>query len=139
MFVFTMASSTRQPTVIEASEFALNAPARLDPGSSRFELRNTGLLEHHVRLLRLDSGRSFREFERALVANGALPPWAVDVGGFAATAGGTARTATLRLSAGVHVLICIGSLTDGHAMAMKGMYRAIDVHMPSQQTPIRND
>jgi hypothetical protein len=139
MFVFTTASSTRRPTVIEASEFALNAPARLDAGSSRFELRNTGLLEHHVRLLRLDSGRSFREFERALVATGAVPTWAVDVGGFASAAGGTARTTTLRLNAGVHVLICIGNLTDGHGMAMKGMYRAIDVNTPSQQTPIRND
>jgi hypothetical protein len=137
-FGLPTSSAARQPTVIEASEFALKAPARLDTGSSQFQLRNAGLLDHHVRVLRLDSGRSFREFERALVANGAVPSWAIDVGGFASTTGGAAGTTTLRLSAGVHVLICIGSLTDGSAMAMKGMYRSIDVHMPSQQTPNRN-
>ena len=113
--------------LIEAAEFTLAAPVRAETGSSQLRLRNTGVLDHHVRLLRLDSARSFREFERALVEQGAVPKWAEDVGGFESIAGGATSTTTIRLSAGVHVLICIARLSDGTPMAMKGMYRQIDI------------
>lgn len=97
------------------------------------------MLDHHVRLLRLDSARSFRDFERALVDHGAVPPWASDVGGFESTTGGGASTTSIRLSAGVHVLICTARLTDGSSMAMKGMYRSIEVLIPSQHIPTRTN
>jgi uncharacterized cupredoxin-like copper-binding protein len=97
-------------------------------GGTTIHLANDGPDFHHVWLVRLEEGKSIADLMEALkTSHGALPAWAVDVGGPNTPVPGEVASATLDLEAGNYAVICVIPAKDGVPHIMKGMVRPLTV------------
>lgn len=102
-------------------------------GATTIHLANDGPDFHHVWLVRLEEGKTIPDLMEALkTSHGALPAWAVDVGGPNTPVPGEVASATLDLEVGNYAVICVIPARDGVPHIMKGMLRALTV-VPSPQ------
>ena len=115
----------------------LDLPDTIQSGATNFRLVNDGPDLHHVWLIRLEEGKTMADLMQALkTTHGALPAWAVDVGGPNTPVPGEETAATLDLEAGKYVLICVIPGKDGVPHVMKGMVRELTVVANRNPAPL---
>jgi uncharacterized cupredoxin-like copper-binding protein len=106
----------------------LDLPDTIPSGATNIRLLNEGPDLHHVWLVRLEEGKTVADLMKAMgTTHGALPAWAVDVGGPNTPVPGESTAATLDLEAGRYALICVIPAKDGVPHVMKGMVRELTV------------
>lgn len=123
---------------VRTRDFVFDLPDTIPAGATSFRLINDGPDLHHVWLVRLEEGKTVADLMQALkTAHGALPAWAVDVGGPNTPVPGEESAATLDLEAGSYALICvIPSKQDGVPHVMKGMVRGLTVVPNRKPAPL---
>jgi hypothetical protein len=106
----------------------LDLPDTIPSGATNIRLVNDGPDLHHVWLVRLEEGKTVADLMQAMKAgHGALPAWAVDVGGPNTPIPGETSGATLDLEPGEYAVICVIPANDGVPHVMKGMIRGLTV------------
>lgn len=122
-------SAFKVPVVtIHAKEFAYEAPKSIAAGLTTFRLVNDGKQLHHLSIVKLDQGKTMKDFEAAMKSDGPPPEWIKAVGGPNAALPGSTVEATLDLSAGNYVFLClIPSPGEQAPHFMKGMVLPITV------------
>jgi hypothetical protein len=124
------ASAFKVPVVtVHANEFAFSAPKTIAAGQTTFRLVNDGKMSHHITILKLEQGKTMKDLEAAMKAPDAPPPkWLVAVGGPNVAVPGATIDATLDLTPGNYVLVCmIPSPGDPTPHMMKGMVAPLTV------------
>jgi uncharacterized cupredoxin-like copper-binding protein len=112
---------------IHAKDFAFEGPAQIPAGMTTIKLINDGPNLHHVDLVRLDSGKTIKDFETALAMPAAPPTWAVGMGGPNAPDPGKEASATLDLQPGNYVMVCFVDMPGGVPHFAKGMISPLTV------------
>jgi len=125
----TPPASPPQPSsvVIEASDYAFDAPAQIPAGVTTFHLINHGPGLHHALFVRLDSGKTVADLVASLKGQNAAPAWATYIGGPNVPDPGKESAATLDITPGNYAIICILDMPGGVPHYMRGMYRALTV------------
>lgn len=118
---------TTRVAVVHAKDFAFDAPDSITAGWTTFHLVNDGPSLHHVQLVRLDSGKTAEDLAAAMKNPGPPPRWAVFVGGPNAPDPGSQSDATVNLSAGNYVMLCLVDIPGGVPHFTKGMVRPFKV------------
>ncbi len=122
---------------VHAHEFAFDGPKTLKPGATTFRLINDGKELHHLNLIKLAKGKTFRDFAESMKVEGPPPIWITGVGGPNPANPGTTAEATLMLEPGEYVMICvIPSPGERAPHASKGMIRSFTVSEGSESTPM---
>lgn len=120
----------KAPTVVtvHAHDFAFEAPKTLKPGATTFRLVNDGKQLHHLTIIKLAKGKTFKDFAESMKVEGPPPKWITGVGGPNAANPGSTAEATLSLEPGEYVMICfIPSPGETAPHASKGMINAFTV------------
>ncbi len=112
---------------VEARDFAFVAPDTIPAGVTTFQLTNDGPSLHHLQVVRLDSGKTASDLMKAMKNPGPPPRWAVFVGGPNAPNPKAQSNATLDMTAGSYVLLCLVDVPDGVPHFAKGMVHALTV------------
>jgi uncharacterized cupredoxin-like copper-binding protein len=121
-------SSTANVVTVTARDFTFDAPDTIQAGLTTFELINKGPELHHIWLVRLDQGKTLADLTAAMQQGGhTFPSWAVDVGGPQPATPGTNTNATVQLTPGNYVILCVIPSGDGKPHLMKGMLRPLTV------------
>lgn len=117
-------------------EYAFAMPDTIPAGLTTFILRDAGKEEHHLTLMKVDSGRTLADVFTALKAGpeAAPPRWLLPVGGPNAPAPGETSNATLELAPGNYVALCMIPAPDRAPHFAHGMVRWLVVS-PSKGTP----
>lgn len=114
--------------VVRAKDFSFVAPAEIKSGPTTFKLVNEGKELHHLTLVKLDSGKTMKDFSEAMQKPGPFPAWTSFVGGPNPAAPGKSVEATLTLEPGQYVMLCfINSPGDPKPHMAKGMVRPLTV------------
>lgn len=117
---------------VTASEYAFRAPDSIRAGIVAVRLVDLGREAHQAWLVRLDDGKTMQDFIDA----SDFRPWMVNVGGPNAVEPGARATATLLLTPGSYVLICLMPDPKGRSHSSLGMKRALRVVGPAPE-PVR--
>lgn len=123
---------TRVVTVT-ARDFAFEMPTSLPAGPTTFRLLGGGKLQHHLTIVRLDSGKTASDALAALIkaGQGVRPAWIHGVGGpNAIDAKGDSRTSVV-LTPGNYFAFCEVPGPDPMPHFAKGMVKAFTVTAPA--------
>lgn len=112
--------------VFTATEYAFTGPDTLTAGPTVFRMESAGAEMHHLTLVRLDEGHTLEELMGAM-GPGPLPAWAHLMGGPNPPAPGAASEATVVLTPGAWVMVCLIPAPDGMPHIAKGMVKAFTV------------
>ncbi len=112
---------------IHARDYAFDAPDEIPAGVTTFHLVNDGPGLHHALFVRLDSGKAVGDLLASLKKHSPLPGWATFVGGPNVPDPGKESVATLDLTPGNYVIICILDMPGGVPHYMRGMFRPLTV------------
>lgn len=131
------ASATQQggpaaaPTsiAVHGKDFAFTAPDTVSAGMVTFHFTNDGPGFHHMQLVRLDSGKTVADFEKAMSAppSGPPPRWMTFITGPNAPNPGAETNATFDLTAGNYAIVCLVDIPGGVPHFTKGMAKALTV------------
>jgi len=113
--------------VLHAKDFSFDAPDSITAGWTSFHLVNDGPQLHHAQLVRIDSGKTFADFEAAFKNPGPPPKWAVLVGGPNAPAPSAESDASFNLTPGQYAIVCFVDVPDHVPHVAKGMMRGLKV------------
>ena len=120
--------------VVHTKDFAFDAPDSITAGWTTFHLVNDGPSLHHMQLVRLDSGKTAEDLGAAMKNPGPPPRWAVFVGGANAPDPGSQADATLNLTPGNYVMLCLVDIPGHVPHFTKGMVRPLKVTAASGST-----
>lgn len=125
----SMAAASRAPNVItvHAKDFSFAAPTQIPAGLTTINMINDGPNLHHVEMIRLDSGKTVADLEKAFALPAAPPAWAVFTGGPNAVDPGKTSSATIDLTPGNYVMICLVDVPGGVPHFAKGMLMPVTV------------
>ena len=113
---------------VHAKEFAYGGPKTIKSGVTTFRLVNDGKQIHHLTIVKLDKGKSMRDFITAMKKPGPPPAWMTDVGGPNPALPGGSGEATLSLAPGKYVMVCfVPSPGETAPHVAKGMFRGLTV------------
>jgi hypothetical protein len=131
------ASTPAPPTVltVHARDFSYDALAQVPAGLTTIKLVNDGATIHHLDLIRLDSGKTIKDLEKALSLPAALPAWAEFRGGPNGVDPAGSTTATVDLTPGNYAMICFVDVPGGVPHFAKGMIRPLTVTATAPGTP----
>lgn len=119
------------PTTItvHGKDFAFTAPDTVTAGMVTFHFTNDGPGFHHMQLVRLDSGKTVADFEKAMSGPPSGPParWMTFVTGPNAPNPGAETNATFDLTAGNYAIVCLVDIPNGVPHFTKGMVKALTV------------
>jgi hypothetical protein len=104
------------PIVLTLADYSIAAPATLPAGFTTFKTVNTGKELHQAGLVRLDSGKTYSDFQNAMKTSAPPPRWIVWLGGPQ-----NASEVTVPLTAGHYVWMCMIPGPDGVPHIAKGM------------------
>lgn len=121
------AASAIQVVDVAGMDYAFEAPAAIDAGWTTFRFANRGPEAHHLTLFRLENGHTVAEVIEALRELQPLGGIATAVGGPNAPMPGAGANATVNLTPGEYVLVCVIPSPDGVPHVMKGMVKPITV------------
>lgn len=112
---------------IVARDFTFDAPTEVPAGVTAVRLINQGHELHHVVFVRLDDGKTPADLAAAFSKPGPPPAWAKAAGGPNGIAPGGAANATVILTPGNYVLLCVIPGADNVPHMAKGMVRPLTV------------
>ncbi len=117
-------------------EYAFTMPDTIPSGLTTFVLRDEGKEEHHMTLMKVDSGKTLDDVFTALKAGpeAAPPRWLAPVGGPNAPMPGGTSNATLELAPGNYVALCMIPAADKAPHFAHGMVKWLVV-TPSKAKP----
>jgi hypothetical protein len=117
-----------QELLVTAADFHFRAPQSIPAGLTRIRLKNDGPQFHHVQLVRLDDGHTVKELLDRMAKGDFSEPWATFVGGPESPMPGRETEATLDLTEGQYVMICVISAPpDRVPHVAKGMVLPLTV------------
>lgn len=124
-----------QPVVFRAHNYGFTGPDRLRAGMTTMQIVNEGQEAHHIQVLELLQGKTKEDFRQAVAAEPTtLPTWVRFVGGPNAAAPGAHAGATMWLSEGEYLLICLIPNQQGLPHVALGMQKALSVVGPGPRT-----
>jgi len=124
----TAADRLDQPVVIVAHDYGFTGPDRVSAGMITVQVVNQGKDLHQVQILQLNEGKTAEDFYAAMKADSAhFPPWAKFVGGPNAVMPGGKAKATMALSAGDYLLLCLVPDSKGVPHVALGMVKPLTV------------
>lgn len=112
---------------VHAKDFTFDGPAQFPAGMTTINLINDGPNIHHVALVRLDSGKTLPDLEKALALPATPPAWAVFVGGPNAPDPTKESSATIDLQPGNYAMVCFVDVPGGVPHFAKGMIKPVTV------------
>jgi hypothetical protein len=115
--------------VVNATDYSFSGPDTVPAGLTTVKLVNGGAEMHHVQLLRLADGHTAAELAEGLktAKEARLPEWVTPAGGPNSPGPTGEAAATLDLTPGNYVLICVIPAADGVPHFAKGMVRPLTV------------
>ena len=121
------AAASPNVVVFHAKDYAFTGPAQIPAGMTTFELVNDGPGIHHMAIVRLDSGKTLVDAERALKQKGPPPHWMVLVGGPNAPSPHDSANATLDMQPGSYALMCMVDIPNHVPHFIHGMVSPLTV------------
>lgn len=129
--ISTGAARSAKPNVVSvvATDFAFDMPLSIPAGLTTFELKNRGNFQHHLAIVRLDSGKTAADGFAALIkaGRGVRPTWMHSIGGPNASMPGENTNATLVLEPGSYLAYCEMPAPDPARHYAKGMVKGFVV------------
>lgn len=126
--IATNAAVINEVTIRTRDYVFYDMPDSILAGATNITLANEGPDLHHIWLVRLEEDKTVAELMEAMkTRHGALPAWAVDVGGPNTPVAGETSSALLDLEIGNYAVICVIPAKDGVPHVMKGMVRPLTV------------
>ncbi|MDQ2930975.1 MAG: hypothetical protein M3Y05_09205 [Gemmatimonadota bacterium] len=121
--------------IVMATDFAFEMPVSIPAGVTTFEMRDRGKMQHHLSIVRLDSGKTTADGLAALIkaGRGVRPSWMHPVGGPNAPMPGESSIATLSLEPGDYMAFCEVPGPDAVRHYMKGMVKGFSVTPSSKR------
>lgn len=140
----TMTSATNIPQItIKATDYAFEAPAKVEAGLVSINLTNDGKEPHHVQLARLNDNVTMDQFQAALQQSPeAAFPLVTFAGGVGVIDPGDKQQVTVELTPGQYVLLCFVASHDGMPHLAKGMMATLEVvkgDKPASKPEIKAD
>jgi uncharacterized cupredoxin-like copper-binding protein len=120
--------------IINATDFAFDAPDTIVAGVTTFRLLNAGR-EPHQAVVAGAQGKTFAELEAALLREGPIPDWLRFPASPGVVSGGDSSIVTATVTPGNYLILCFIPSLDGKPHIMKGMYRRLVVTHPPPQAP----
>ncbi len=122
------ATHADKPVVIVARDYGFTGPDRIPAGMTTVQVVNQGKDLHHVQIMQLTEGKTAADFQAAMKADSSHPPaWAKLVGGPNAVMPGGEATATMVLSAGNYLLLCLIPDSKGVPHVALGMVKPLTI------------
>lgn len=116
------------PVVFVADDYVFTGPDRIPSGVTTMQIVNKGRDLHHIQVLQLLQGKTAADFRAALKENpGRMPQWIKFVGGPNAVVPGSEALATMTLTEGEYLLICLIPNKDGLPHMVLGMQKPLSV------------
>jgi hypothetical protein len=111
-----------------AEDYGFSGPDRLPSGAVTIRVLNRGKELHHLQFVKLTHGRSATDFNALLKRRGAtIPPWALFSGGPNAPVPGGEAAATVNLTPGTYLLVCLIPDKTGTPHVALGMQKLVRV------------
>ena len=117
---------------VVATDYRLTLPNVVSAGLRRVRLVNNGTEPHYAGIMRVDSGRTSRDFAAWRATRNPRPAWLTPIGGIAPVQPTDSTDLVLPLEAGAYVVFCTYPSPDGTSHLMKGMVADLVVH-PSKE------
>jgi hypothetical protein len=135
---FAVSARAQTATVVDvaAHEYAFTMRDTIPAGLTTFRLRDEGVEWHHVKLVRLDSGRTLAQLYAALGKGEPFPAWMHFLGGPNAPAPNQAASVTLELEPGRYAIWCNVNAPDGKPHWTKGMFKQFIVTPSARATSL---
>lgn len=128
LFASAVVWADEAPVVFTAHDYGFNGPDRLPTGLTTMQIVNQGHDLHQIQILRLHQGKTAEDFRAALVADPTrIPSWVNFIGGPNAIPPGETSVATMQLSEGKYVLICLIPNQQGKLHVALGMQKPLSV------------
>jgi hypothetical protein len=132
LVVFMLASPVAwagdAPVVFTAHDYGFNGPERIPAGVTTVQIVNRGQDIHQIQILKLLQGKTAADFRAAIAAEpGRIPSWVKFVGGPNAILPGADAVATMPLSEGEYLLICLIPNKQGTPHVALGMQKSLSV------------
>jgi hypothetical protein len=113
---------------ITAKDYSFDAPAEIPAGLTTLRLVSDGQELHHATLVKLEDGKTYDDFVKAMKNPGPPPAWMVmDGGPNPPHPNGGVAEVTQMLTPGNYALVCFVPSPDGTPHVAKGMMRPITV------------
>ena len=114
--------------VFEAHDYQFTGPDRIPAGMTTMHVQNKGQDVHHIQLLKLQRGKTSQDFLTAVKTDPEhFPTWVQHVGGPNAILPGQESGATMKLTEGEYLLICVIPDKQGVPHVALGMHKALTV------------
>ena len=121
-----------EPVVFLAHDYGFTGPDRIPAGITTVQVVNQGKDLHHVQIVQLAEDKTAEDFQAAMKAHPSHPPaWAKLVGGPNAVMPGSEATATMALTAGHYLLLCLIPDSKGVPHVALGMVKPLTI-MPTK-------
>lgn len=127
--------ATPNVVTVHARDYAFDAPNEMPAGMTTFRLVNDGKTLHHMVILRLDSGKTLADLQKAFQHPGPPPGWIVPAGGPNAPDPGSVSNATVEMAPGNYVLMCFIDFPGGVPHFTKGMIHSLTVNPSTTTAP----
>jgi len=114
-----------------AEDYAFSGPDRLPSGAITIRVVNKGKELHHLQFVKLTHGKTAVDFNAMLKRSLTIPPWALFSGGPNAPVPGGEAAATVNLSPGTYLLLCLIPDKTGTPHVALGMQKLVRVEGPT--------
>lgn len=116
------------PVVFVAHDYGFTGPDHIPAGMTTVQVVNQGKDLHHVQIMQLTEGKTANDFQAAMKADPSHPPtWAKLVGGPNAVMPGSEATASMALTAGNYLLLCLIPDSKGVPHVALGMVKPLTI------------
>lgn len=123
-----VSSGQESAVLFVAHDYGFTGPDRIPAGMTTVQIINQGQDIHHIQLLQLLQGKTVEDFLAAMKADpNHFPAWVKFVGGPNAVLFGSNAVATMNLTEGNYVLVCLIPDKQGVPHVALGMQKPITV------------
>lgn len=131
----TLEAESNIPQItVKATDYAFEAPAKIEAGLVSINLVNEGQEPHHVQFARLNDGVTMEQFQSALQQSPeAAFPLVTWAGGVGLLGNSASQQVTVELTPGQYVLLCFMTDHEGVPHLAKGMMAVMEVVEGAEQ------